>query len=262
MLVDLPGYGFAVGSEAERRGWGPLVESYLRERPTLRGVALLVDVRRGLEAEENELLALPRATSGCRLPWSRPSSTSSAAAPAGRALAALAGAVVDDGARGRLLGAHRRGADALWRAGARLARGAGTRGARLVSAGPSGIRAGTAMDRDAAIGIFDSGRRAASPSSTPSSSALPRRAPDLPRRHRSLPRTAPSRPRRSRATPRERRLPGRAAASSCWWSPATPRPPSALERAARRASTVPVIGVIEPGVAGGGPGARATDASA
>jgi len=56
VLADLPGYGFAVGSEAERRSWGPLVEDYLRERPTLRGVALLVDARRGAEEEETQLL--------------------------------------------------------------------------------------------------------------------------------------------------------------------------------------------------------------
>lgn len=57
VLVDLPGYGFAVGPESERLAWGPLVESYLAARPTLRGVVLLVDVRRGVEAEERELLA-------------------------------------------------------------------------------------------------------------------------------------------------------------------------------------------------------------
>ncbi|HLK12181.1 MAG TPA: ribosome biogenesis GTP-binding protein YihA/YsxC [Candidatus Binatia bacterium] len=56
-LVDLPGYGFAVGSEEERRAWAPLVETYLRARPTLRGVLLVVDARRGVEAEEEELLA-------------------------------------------------------------------------------------------------------------------------------------------------------------------------------------------------------------
>ena len=56
-LVDLPGYGFAVGPESERRAWGPLVELYLRERPTLRGVALVVDVRRGIEEDEEQLLA-------------------------------------------------------------------------------------------------------------------------------------------------------------------------------------------------------------
>jgi GTP-binding protein len=55
VLADLPGYGFAVGPEAEREAWGPLVETYL-ERATLRGVVVLVDVRRGVEAEEDELL--------------------------------------------------------------------------------------------------------------------------------------------------------------------------------------------------------------
>jgi GTP-binding protein len=57
VLVDLPGYGFAVGPETERLAWGPLVETYLRERPTLRGVVLIVDARRGIQPEEDELLA-------------------------------------------------------------------------------------------------------------------------------------------------------------------------------------------------------------
>ena len=55
-LVDLPGYGFAVGPESDRRAWKPLVETYLRERPTLRGVLLVVDARRGLETDEGDLL--------------------------------------------------------------------------------------------------------------------------------------------------------------------------------------------------------------
>lgn len=57
VLVDLPGYGFAVGAESERRAWGPLVEVYLRSRAVLRGVVVLVDVRRGPELEEADLLA-------------------------------------------------------------------------------------------------------------------------------------------------------------------------------------------------------------
>ena len=57
VIVDLPGYGFAVGPATERESWGPLVEAYLRERHTLRGVVLLVDLRRGLEDEERQLLA-------------------------------------------------------------------------------------------------------------------------------------------------------------------------------------------------------------
>src|SRR5262245_32718049 len=56
VLVDLPGYGFAVGPEAERLAWGPLVETYLVGRDVLRGVVVIVDVRRGVEAEEGQLL--------------------------------------------------------------------------------------------------------------------------------------------------------------------------------------------------------------
>ena len=57
VLVDLPGYGFAVGPEDEQRAWGPLVEGYLRERPTLRGLVLVIDARRGVESEEDQVLA-------------------------------------------------------------------------------------------------------------------------------------------------------------------------------------------------------------
>lgn len=58
ILVDLPGYGYAKRSKTELRSWGTLIESYLLGRPTLSGVALLVDVRRGLEDEEYQLLEL------------------------------------------------------------------------------------------------------------------------------------------------------------------------------------------------------------
>jgi GTP-binding protein len=57
-LVDLPGYGYAKRSKHERRSWGPLLEGYLRERITLRAVVLLVDIRRGMEDEERDLLEL------------------------------------------------------------------------------------------------------------------------------------------------------------------------------------------------------------
>ena len=56
VLADLPGFGFAVGPEAERLAWGPLVETYLRARTTLRGMIVIVDVRRGIEDEERQLL--------------------------------------------------------------------------------------------------------------------------------------------------------------------------------------------------------------
>jgi GTP-binding protein len=55
-LVDLPGYGYARVSKSERKSWGPMLEGYLRERPTLRAVVVIVDVRRGLEEEDAQLL--------------------------------------------------------------------------------------------------------------------------------------------------------------------------------------------------------------
>jgi GTP-binding protein len=55
-LVDLPGYGYASGSRAERAAFAPLVESYLRgARAPLRGALMLVDVRRGAQDAEREL---------------------------------------------------------------------------------------------------------------------------------------------------------------------------------------------------------------
>jgi GTP-binding protein len=55
-LVDLPGYGYAAISKAERRAFAPLVDSYLGSgRETLRGALVLVDARRGAQDEEIEL---------------------------------------------------------------------------------------------------------------------------------------------------------------------------------------------------------------
>jgi GTP-binding protein len=55
-FVDLPGYGYAERSKADRKQWGELIEGYLLFRPTLRAVVLLVDARRDFEAEERDLL--------------------------------------------------------------------------------------------------------------------------------------------------------------------------------------------------------------
>ena len=51
-LVDLPGYGYAAVDRDMRAGWQPLIEEYLSKREALAGVLLLIDVRRGPEAEE------------------------------------------------------------------------------------------------------------------------------------------------------------------------------------------------------------------
>jgi GTP-binding protein len=45
VLVDLPGYGYARVSKDRRAEWRPLIESYLRRSPQLRGIVHLLDVR-------------------------------------------------------------------------------------------------------------------------------------------------------------------------------------------------------------------------
>jgi GTP-binding protein len=56
LLVDLPGYGFARVPLSVKERWRALVEGYLTRRRTLRGVVVLVDVRRGVEADDRQLL--------------------------------------------------------------------------------------------------------------------------------------------------------------------------------------------------------------
>jgi GTP-binding protein len=55
-FVDLPGYGYARRSKAERASWGPLIEGFLQYRPGLRAVVVIVDVRRGLQEDDYQLL--------------------------------------------------------------------------------------------------------------------------------------------------------------------------------------------------------------
>jgi GTP-binding protein len=46
VLVDLPGYGYARVSKTQRAEWRPLMEKYLTATQQLRGVVMLLDVRR------------------------------------------------------------------------------------------------------------------------------------------------------------------------------------------------------------------------
>ena len=45
ILVDLPGYGYAAVSKAEKQKWGAMIEEYLIKRENLKHVVLLVDIR-------------------------------------------------------------------------------------------------------------------------------------------------------------------------------------------------------------------------
>jgi GTP-binding protein len=57
-FVDLPGYGFARRGKDERAAWADVAEHYLLERPALALVVVLVDVRRGLEADDLDLIKM------------------------------------------------------------------------------------------------------------------------------------------------------------------------------------------------------------
>jgi GTP-binding protein len=51
-FVDLPGYGYAQVSKAERAAWGPMVEQLFKTRQELAGVVQLVDVRHAPTADD------------------------------------------------------------------------------------------------------------------------------------------------------------------------------------------------------------------
>ena len=55
-LVDLPGYGYARVPASVRRNWGPMIETYLKGRETLRAVVLIMDVRRIPGIEEQNFI--------------------------------------------------------------------------------------------------------------------------------------------------------------------------------------------------------------
>jgi len=55
-FVDLPGYGYAKVPTAVRKKWGPMIETYLSSRRTLKGVVVIMDIRRIPRQEEHELI--------------------------------------------------------------------------------------------------------------------------------------------------------------------------------------------------------------
>jgi GTP-binding protein len=55
-LVDLPGYGWAKASKDATRKFQNLGRSYLRGRPNLKRVYLLIDARHGLKAPDKEAM--------------------------------------------------------------------------------------------------------------------------------------------------------------------------------------------------------------
>lgn len=55
-IVDLPGYGYAKVPGAMKDDWGKLIDGYLRQRECLRGLVLMMDVRRPLTEFDQQML--------------------------------------------------------------------------------------------------------------------------------------------------------------------------------------------------------------
>ncbi|MBT8363783.1 MAG: ribosome biogenesis GTP-binding protein YihA/YsxC [Deltaproteobacteria bacterium] len=56
-FVDLPGYGYARVPASVKKKWGPMIETYLSGRDTLKGVVVILDIRRLPREEEHNLIA-------------------------------------------------------------------------------------------------------------------------------------------------------------------------------------------------------------
>ena len=56
VLVDLPGYGYARVSKQQKSEWKPLMESYFRRTTQLRGIVLLLDIRREPSEDDRAML--------------------------------------------------------------------------------------------------------------------------------------------------------------------------------------------------------------
>ncbi|MBL26481.1 MAG: YihA family ribosome biogenesis GTP-binding protein [Rhodospirillaceae bacterium] len=58
LLVDLPGYGYAKAAKTKIRVWTRLIRDYLRGRPTLRRVCILIDARHGVKDSDEQIMAM------------------------------------------------------------------------------------------------------------------------------------------------------------------------------------------------------------
>lgn len=54
-LVDLPGYGYARVSQAEKEKWGKMIEKYLHTSKNLKAVFLLIDIRHEPSANDCQM---------------------------------------------------------------------------------------------------------------------------------------------------------------------------------------------------------------
>jgi len=55
LLVDLPGYGYAKVPQEVQARWRPMIETYLRQRDTLRAVVQIIDLRHPPTMQDQQL---------------------------------------------------------------------------------------------------------------------------------------------------------------------------------------------------------------
>jgi len=55
-FVDVPGYGYAKVSKAERNKWGKMLEDYFESREVLKAVVLIVDIRHEPTKEDKQMV--------------------------------------------------------------------------------------------------------------------------------------------------------------------------------------------------------------
>jgi len=55
-FVDLPGYGYAKAPKSVQKSWGPMIETYLATRSNLKGVVLIMDIRRTPGEQEHNFI--------------------------------------------------------------------------------------------------------------------------------------------------------------------------------------------------------------
>lgn len=58
VLVDLPGYGYAKTSKKTKEAWGELITLYLKGRPNLCRVCILIDARRGVKDSDLTIMKM------------------------------------------------------------------------------------------------------------------------------------------------------------------------------------------------------------
>lgn len=76
-FVDVPGYGYAKVAKTERAAWGPMIETYMTDRPQLAACIHIVDLRHAPSADDvamydflkhNEIPAIVIATKADKIP--------------------------------------------------------------------------------------------------------------------------------------------------------------------------------------------------